>query len=123
MLVQGVDLGGDLEAVILAILGVVGEHEAEFEVLLVGKALSGEDDAAVQLANTLIHLGVHVEELELHGVALRVVDSGGGDDVVDLHVSGLSVDLNEVLRGARVVLDELGEGEFGELSDHSVCVC
>lgn len=56
VLVQAVDLGGDLEAVILAILVVRGKHETEFKVLLVGKALSVEDDAAVKLANTLIHL-------------------------------------------------------------------
>ena len=101
---------GDLEAVVLARAGVVGEEEAEFQVLLVGHLCGVEDKAAVELAHSFVDDAVLLEKLELHGVALGVSLRGLSDDVVYFDVGGRLL----------LVLDEAGKGKSGELSDHCV---
>jgi len=81
-----VDLRLHLQAVIETSLEVLGEHEAESQVLLVGEIGSVEDKFPVELASALVDLGVSLEELELHGVASRVVEGALSDHVVHFHV-------------------------------------
>ena len=57
------DLRQYFDTVILSLLFVVSENEAESEVLLVGHLLSVEDEAAVELPDALIHFTVLLEEL------------------------------------------------------------
>lgn len=111
-----VDSRHHLDAVVLASFRV-SEHETEAEVLLVWQIYGVEREAAVELADALVNIGVLAEELQLHRVALRVVDGGGSDHVVDLGVGGgVGIDLSQGL--ASVLLDEAGEAKFGQLSDH-----
>ena len=52
-----------LETIILSLLLIVGENEAEFEVLLVGHLFRVEDEAAMELPDALINLAVLLEKL------------------------------------------------------------
>jgi len=78
-----------LKTVILSLLFVVGEHEPEFEVLLVGHFFRVENEAAVELSDALIHLTVLLEELQLHSIALSIIDCASCNKIVNLHISGL----------------------------------
>ena len=107
-----------LKAVIHAGLGVC-KHETEAKILLVWKVFCVECDAAVELAYAFVDLAVLLEELQLHGVALRVVDCARRDHVVDLDISGgmgLGGGLGTL---SSVFLHEAGDADFGQLSNHS----
>ena len=109
-----VDLSFHLETVIDASLRIFREHETESQVLLVGKVLGVEDELAVKFAGALIGLAVSLEELELHGVASRVVECALCDHVVDLDVSSVG----SLLDTAIGVADKAGKGESWKLSDN-----
>jgi len=111
-----VDLGlsSYLKAVILILLLVAGEHKAEFEVLLVRHLFCAEDETTVEFPDTLIHLTVLLEELQLHGVALSIIDSACCNQIIYLHICGL-IELSRLLGSAA---HEVGQGKLGELSDH-----
>ena len=113
-----VDLGlrQDLQTVILTLSFVAGEDEAEFEVLLVGQLFGAEDESAVELPDALIHLAVLLEELQLHRIALSIVERARRDQVVYLHISGRIIELYRLVNGA--ALHEGGQGKLGELSKH-----
>ena len=111
-----------LKAVIHAGLGVC-KHETEAKILLVWKVLSVESDAAVELAHTFVDLTVLLEELQLHGVTLCVVDSARRDHVVDLDISR-GIRLGSGLSSlSSVFLHETRDTDFGQLSDHSCDFC
>jgi hypothetical protein len=114
LLVRKVDLGRYLDAIVLARLCVRGKHEAELEVLTVWKLLSVQCEAAVQFARPWIHIGVFLEELKLHRIALGVINSAGSDDIIDLDIS------RWVACGFLLALEPVGEAELGKLSNHSV---
>ena len=106
------------KAVVLARLRVF-EHEAKAEVLLVRQTLSVQCQPAVELADTLVHFTVLLEQLQLHRVAFGVVHSAGGDHVVDLDIRGrVLVLMGDLLSLAGVLLHETWQREFGQLSDH-----
>ena len=112
--------GQHLKAVIFAGLRVC-KHETEAKILLVREVLSVKGNAAVELADTFVHLAVLLEELQLHRVALCVVDRARRDHVVDLDICcgvGLGSGLSSL---SRVFLHEAGDADFGQLSDHSCC--
>ncbi len=108
------DLCLDLKTVVNTTFGVFGEHETEFQVLIVGEVLGVKDELAVEFAGALIDLGVSLEELELHSVSSRVVDGALSDYVVDFHVSAVGCLLNTAVG----VVHEAGQSESGKLSDH-----
>jgi len=82
-------LGSYLKAIISSLLFIVGENEAEFEVLLVGHLFRVKDEAAVELSDTLIDLTVLLEKLQLHSIALRIIEIACCNQIVNLHISGL----------------------------------
>ena len=107
------DLRRYLDTVILSLLLIVSENKAEFEVLLVGHLLSVEDEAAVELPDTLIHFTVLLEELQLHSIALSIIDCACCNQIINLHISGL------IKTSSRFVAAlEEGQGKLGELPDH-----
>ena len=57
--------------------------------MLVGHLLSVEDEAAVELPDTLIHFTVLLEELQLHSIALSIIDCACCNQIINLHISGL----------------------------------
>ena len=111
-----VDACRDLQAVELICLLVLGEHETEIQVLVVGHALGREHKAAVELAHALVHLAVGGEKLQLH----RVLLFGGArrDHVVDLHVGGRVIEIGHRLGVRSLVLDRCGDAESGQLANH-----
>ena len=107
------DLRRYFDTIVLSLLLIVSENKAEFEVLLVGHLLSVEDEAAVELPDTLIHFTVLLEELQLHSIALSIIDCACCNQIVNLHISGL------IKTSSRFVAAlEEGQGKLGELPDH-----
>jgi len=114
-----VHAGQHLKAIVFARLRVC-KHETEAKVLLVREVLCVEGNAAVELTHTFVHLTVLLEELQLHRVALCVVDRACRDHVVDLDISR-GVSLGSGLDSlSSVFLHEAGNADFGQLSDHSL---
>ena len=109
-----VDLGlrEYLKTVILILRFVAGEDEAEFEVLLVGQLFSAEDESAVEFPDALVHLTVLLEELQLHRIALSIVECARCDQVVYLHISGRIIELYRLVDGT--ASHEGGQGKLGE---------
>ena len=109
-----VDLGlrEYLKTVILILRFVAGEDEAEFEVLLVGQLFSAEDESAVEFPDALVHLTVLLEELQLHRIALSIVECARRDQVVYLHISGRIIELYRLVDGT--ASHEGGQGKLGE---------
>ena len=101
------------DTVILCLLLIVSENKAEFEVLLVGHLLSVEDEAAVELPDALIHFTVLLEELQLHSIALSIIDCACCNQIINLHISGLIK-----ISSRFVAALEEGQGKLGELPDH-----
>jgi len=88
-LIISLGLGSYLKTIISSLLFVVGENEAEFEVLLVGHLFRVEDEATVELPDTLIDLTVLLEKLQLHSIALSIIEIACCYQIVNLHISGL----------------------------------
>ena len=88
-LLVSLGLGSYLKTIISSLLYVVGENEAEFEVLLVGHLFRVEDEATVELPDTLIDLTVLLEKLQLHSIALSIIEIACCYQIVNLHISGL----------------------------------